>query len=169
MLAAEDNIRKEPASNRPSRVSLGTIGLLLAFSIFLLYDGYAQRARSNEEAQEKAAEAHACKLLEPLGGKVTHLSDQFRITLMAFPSIVETIDGKLVIHKPKITDDGLVHLKKLSHLQTLDLTDTQITDAGLEHLKGLTKLEYLKLTRTQVTDAGVADLQKALPNCKISP
>ena len=65
-----------------------------------------------------------------------------------------------------ITDAGLVHLKGLTALKDLELIGTQITDAGLVHLKGLTKLQSLDLPK-QITDAGVADLQKALPNCKI--
>ena len=44
---------------------------------------------------------------------------------------------------------------------------TKITDAGLVHLKGMTGLSMLLLQGTKVTDAGVADLQKALPDCKI--
>jgi len=36
------------------------------------------------------------------------------------------------------------------------------------HLKGLTKLQTLNLRSTQVTDAGIADVQKSLPNCKIT-
>jgi hypothetical protein len=36
------------------------------------------------------------------------------------------------------------------------------------HLKGLTNLQELSLYYTKVTDAGVANLQKALPNCKIA-
>ena len=68
----------------------------------------------------------------------------------------------------QITGAGLVHLKGMTSLQTLYLNDTQITDAGLVHLKGLTGLQTLELSNTKVTDAGVADLQKALPNCKIS-
>ena len=67
----------------------------------------------------------------------------------------------------QITDAGLVHLKGLTNLEQLDLVDTQVTDAGLVHLKGLTKLRTLFLDSTQVTDAGIADLQKALPKCKI--
>ncbi len=99
----------------------------------------------------------------------------------------------LVLSDTKITDAGLVHLKGLTNLQTLYLYNTQITDAGLVHLKGLinleliglgfcrkitdaglvhlkgmTNLEKLILYDAKVTDAGVADLQKALPNCKIT-
>ncbi len=59
------------------------------------------------------------------------------------------------------------HTKALTKLEELDLGTTGIGDAGLEHLRGLTQLEQLDLSYTQVTDAGVAELQKALPNCKI--
>ena len=65
------------------------------------------------------------------------------------------------------TDVGLVHLKGLTKLQRLVLP-RQITDAGLAHIKGLTQLQVLNLGGTKITDAGVADLQKALPNCKIT-
>jgi hypothetical protein len=67
------------------------------------------------------------------------------------------------------TDLGLKHyLAALETHTALNLSGWKITDAGLVHLKGLTKLETLSLNFTKVTDAGVADLQKALPNCKIS-
>ena len=68
---------------------------------------------------------------------------------------------------PKITDAGLVHLKGLTKLQRLVLP-SNITDAGLVHLQGLTKLQTLGFSGTKVTETGIADLQKALPNCKIS-
>ena len=67
-----------------------------------------------------------------------------------------------------ITDAGLVHLKGLPNLQNLSLFGTKVTDAGLVHLKGLMELQELNLGDAKVTDAGVADLQKALPNCKIT-
>jgi hypothetical protein len=69
-----------------------------------------------------------------------------------------------------ITDSGLVHLKGLTNLQTLNLGGTEISDAGLMHLKGLTNLQslYIGGFGPLITDAVVADLQKALPNCKIS-
>ena len=66
-----------------------------------------------------------------------------------------------------ITDAGLVHLKGVTQLQTLNLFRTQVSDAGLVHLKELIQLKRLDLRDTQFTDAGVAELQKALPNCKI--
>ena len=36
------------------------------------------------------------------------------------------------------------------------------------HLKGMSELELLGLSATQATDAGIAELQQALPNCKIN-
>tara|TARA_B100001123_G_C15227265_1_gene993667 strand:- start:13 stop:1188 length:1176 start_codon:yes stop_codon:yes gene_type:complete len=92
----------------------------------------------------------------------------------------------------EITDAGLVHINNLNSLSTLSLNATQITGAGLVHLKGLARLKYLRLAGakisdaslthfkgmtnlqrldlmhcTQITDVGVAELEKALPNCKI--
>ena len=56
----------------------------------------------------------------------------------------------------------------MTTLEVLFLVRTKIGDAGLKHLAGMTNLEHLGLAGTQVTAEGVADLQKALPNCKIS-
>ena len=66
-----------------------------------------------------------------------------------------------------IADAGLVHIKGLTQLERLTLSRTKTTDVGLVHLKGLTELQKLWLSGTQITDAGAAELQKALPNCKI--
>ena len=49
----------------------------------------------------------------------------------------------------------------------VNLTVTRVTDAGLVHLKGLTNLKNLGLSNTKITRAGIAELQKALPNCEI--
>ncbi|MCH9655585.1 MAG: hypothetical protein K0U86_09530 [Planctomycetes bacterium] len=76
--------------------------------------------------------------------------------------------GKLDITNCKITDSGLEHLKDSKNLKSLELQLTPVTDIGLQHLHGLKKLESLDLRETKVTPRGVADLQKALPNCKIS-
>jgi hypothetical protein len=75
----------------------------------------------------------------------------------------------LFLRGTKITDAGLAHLKGLTNLETLWLSHcNQVTDAGLVHLKGVINLKSLNLRDTQISDAGVADLQKSLPNCKIS-
>ena len=82
-----------------------------------------------------------------------------------------------------VTDDGLEHLRVLTHLKRLNLDGaptvidpggpyfddvpdiysfftTNVTDAGLEHLKDLTNLEDLNLTGAKVTDAGLKHLKK---------
>ena len=74
----------------------------------------------------------------------------------------------LSLSNTQMTEEGLVHLKGLANLKTLSLLGTQITDAGLVHLTDMASLELLLLDNTQITDAGFAELQKALPNCKIT-
>jgi hypothetical protein len=79
--------------------------------------------------------------------------------------------GILVIvdlHGTKVRNADLVVIKKLDHLQELDLSGTPVTDAGLENLEGMATLRTLRLVGTAgVTDAGVQALQKALPNVKV--
>ena len=50
----------------------------------------------------------------------------------------------------------------------VNLPATKVTDAGLKELKDLKQLTSLNLYATKVTADGVADLQKALPGCKIN-
>ena len=52
-------------------------------------------------------------------------------------------------------------------VRQLDLSNTQITDAGLKEVAKMKQLIVLILDDTKVTKAGVAQLQKALPKCKI--
>jgi internalin A len=66
-----------------------------------------------------------------------------------------------------VTDAGLKHLNCMQSLRVLDLSGLKVTDAGLKHLSDLKGLQHLNLFDTGVTDAGVAELQKALPKCKI--
>ncbi|MHC4199448.1 MAG: leucine-rich repeat domain-containing protein, partial [Planctomycetota bacterium] len=65
----------------------------------------------------------------------------------------------LSLSNTQVTDAGLVHLKGLTGLVVLDLGNMQVTDAGLVHLKGLTGLVALDLGNTQVTDAGLVHLK----------
>ena len=69
----------------------------------------------------------------------------------------------------EITDEGLVHLKNLRHLQFLDLRhNNEITDEGLKHLENMPEMEQLILIGTKVTPAGVQKLQQKMPNAKIA-
>src|SRR5207237_1146037 len=105
----------------------------------------------------RADEASAVKAVENLGGKV-YRDDK--------------LPGKPVIgvhlHEIWVTDAGLKELKDLKQLTTLGLSHTQVTDAGLKELADLKQLTSLSLGSTKVTADGVADLQKALPGCKIT-
>ena len=92
-------------------------------------------------------------------------------TKISDAGLVHLVDLKklesLFLGNTEISDVGLVHLAGLMSLRSLRLPRTTISDSGLTHLRGLTNLERLSLEGTQVTDAGVAELQKALPRCKI--
>jgi internalin A len=68
-----------------------------------------------------------------------------------------------------VTDAGLKELAGLKGLTRLSLSRTGVTDAGLKELAGLKNLKNLSLSGTSVTDAGAKTLQKALPDCAISP
>ena len=92
----------------------------------------------------------------------TQLTDEGMVHLKGLANL-----HTLKLSDIKLTDAGLVHLNGLTNLQALSFRHTQLTDAGLVHLKGLAKLQTLDLVGTKITDAGVADLQKALPDCKI--
>jgi len=73
----------------------------------------------------------------------------------------------LGLNKTEVTDAGLAHLQKMRDLKYLLLGHTQVTDAGLQHLRGFDKLKGLSLVGTRVTPVGIAELQVALPNCRI--
>ena len=44
----------------------------------------------------------------------------------------------------------------------------RITDRGIKELAALKELKTLSLSRTGVTNKGVAELQKAIPKCRIN-
>jgi hypothetical protein len=99
----------------------------------------------------------------------------------------------LDLRKTKVSDDALKDLALLEALDSVDLRDTSINDGGLKHLAAVKKLSVVSLNGpnitdaslkelanvkgliavylyggTMVTDAGVAELQKALPKCKVT-
>ena len=60
----------------------------------------------------------------------------------------------LQMANPDVTDQTLELLRKMDHLQELDLNNTQVTDAGLKVLKDLPALRSLRLKNTKITDRG---------------
>lgn len=74
----------------------------------------------------------------------------------------------LHLFRNEITDEGLVHLQNLRHLQFLDLRHNEITDEGLQHLENMPEMEQLILIGTKVTPAGVKKLQTKMPKAKIA-
>ena len=107
-----------------------------------------ERADTSEKTTKKAVAA-----IERLGGTVTSAYEERRPQTW----LEEQLDD------PGSADDPVGVLK----VTGVDLYSTGVTDAGLEHLKGLTSLQTLILTDTKVTDDGFKELQQALPSCKI--
>lgn len=75
---------------------------------------------------------------------------------------------EIYLDHTQVTDVGLRHLARIPGLEHLWLNDTRVSDAGLVQLTELTKLRRLYLHNTLVTPQGVRELQKALPNCRIT-
>ncbi len=67
----------------------------------------------------------------------------------------------------EVSDVGLVHLRRLTDLRTLDLRDTHVTRAALAPLKELPKLQRLSLAGTPLATTTDHDLHRALPHVKI--
>ena len=87
-------------------------------------------------------------------------SEAFPITFLRRWLPPDYFDEILIVLLPdtRLTDTELDHLRGLTSLQSLFLSNTQNTDVALARLR-LTGLQQLNLGRSQVTDAGVAQLQ----------
>ena len=132
----------------------------------------------------RADEASAVKAVENLGGKVTR-DDELPGKPVIGVNLGALVMGKVTdaglkelkalkqlttlnLYGAAVTGAGLKELKDLKQLTSLDLYGAAVTGAGLKELKDLKQLTSLNLGATGVTADGVADLQKALPGCKIS-
>ena len=74
----------------------------------------------------------------------------------------------LSLSSTKLTNAGLRDIAKMQNLTRLYLGGTKITDAGLKDIAKLQKLRTLYLKDTKITVENAAELQKALPKCRIS-
>jgi eukaryotic-like serine/threonine-protein kinase len=66
--------------------------------------------------------------------------------------------NELSLADTKVTDAGLVHLRKLQRLTRLNLSQTAIKGPGLDHLQDASGLVELNLADTQITDQGISRL-----------
>ncbi len=67
----------------------------------------------------------------------------------------------------RVTDAGLKELTHLPKLTTLYLLQMKLNDAGRKGIANLKGLTTLGLSGTKISDATFAELQRALPKCKI--
>ncbi|MHB1035957.1 MAG: leucine-rich repeat domain-containing protein [Pirellulales bacterium] len=74
----------------------------------------------------------------------------------------------LMLHRTRVTGDGLRKLREFKRLDFLFLDDTQVTDAGLKHLAVLPALKDLYVLDTGRLDARIKLIQKALPKVSVA-
>ena len=131
-------------------LSVALVGLVVCVGCGINPEVSAPPSRSkgiaqpqNQEAPQSAFDKDVAAIKE-LGGRVT---------------VDEKGGVRVDLRRTKVTDAGLVHLKGLTNLTSLNLYNTKVTDSGLVHLEGLTNLEKLNLERTKVTDTGLVHLK----------
>ncbi|MCY2967412.1 MAG: hypothetical protein NT069_27890, partial [Planctomycetota bacterium] len=73
----------------------------------------------------------------------------------------------LTLSHTKISDAGLVHLRPIASLRSLDLRESRINDAGVDALADLTQLTELRLGDRLSADA-VRELRMRMPGCRIA-
>lgn len=67
--------------------------------------------------------------------------------------------SSLDVEKTNVDGDGLKDLRGLPNLRSLNLLETRVDDDGLVHLEGLKQLRSLRLDCTRITDAGLVHLK----------
>ncbi|MCH7725620.1 MAG: hypothetical protein IH991_03940 [Planctomycetes bacterium] len=95
-----------------------------------------------------------------------HLTDANMRRLADMPGLMELKFGGGMAKRTQPTDAQLVHLRKLTQLRVLVLSNTFVTDEGFAHLAGLKNLEHLDLGYSRVTYNGLARLIRQLPKLK---
>ena len=111
--------------------------------------------------------AEALEQLQTLPKLDTLNIDGFRFTEQHLAAITKFKLKQLLTHEAGIDDAMVARFAEMQTIEKLGFSNSPITDAALPELKQLKGLVILYLFGTKVTAAGVADLQQALPNCKI--
>ena len=98
-----------------------------------------------------------------------HLGLNRRVTAAGLKHLVQLPLRDLSADLIDLDDNALAEIAKITTLERLTISGSgRVTDAGLRHLGTLQKLTSLDVNRTKATAKGVADLQTAIPKCKIS-
>lgn len=82
------------------------------------------------------------------------------ITDESMPIIGKMTKLKTLDLRTRVTDEGLVHLRGLTDLNWLALSETAVGDPGLVHLVGMQNLDWLMLEDTRITDRGLETIAK---------
>ncbi|WP_197532609.1 hypothetical protein [Symmachiella macrocystis] len=121
-------------------------------------------------APKKTGEADVVKWMLSVGGFVKIQTAGKKVlnvkSLEALPDEKFQIQGAFFEGVEDFGDEELAKIKKLPHLDTLDLISTNISDAGLAALEKLPSIRTLALSRTSITDDGLEHLT-ALPNLRV--
>lgn len=62
---------------------------------------------------------------------------------------------RLSLRDTRVTDDGLVWIARLPHLEELDLSGTEVTGIAFVHLRDIPTLRRLELARTKTGDTAI--------------
>ena len=68
----------------------------------------------------------------------------------------------------EVTNADIRHLEAFAELIELRLDNALVTDTGLKRLRGLKHLRYLTISDTFITESACNELQRSLPDLKIT-
>jgi serine/threonine protein kinase len=97
--------------------------------------------------------------LPPVTGDLTFagtdLTNEAIASLATYPNLIDA--DEISLERTKVTDDGLIYLKRFLKLRRLKLGGTKITDSGLKWLRGQ-NLASLDLRDCEIRGYGLSDL-----------
>ena len=103
--------------------------------------------------------------------KTTEAERDAMFALRKYGAVIGQGDGGEAVYvdcsKSDITDEALVYLRQLPHLDRLALTDMPISDSGLVNVARRTTLRSINFAGTKITDTGLQHL-KDLPRLTVT-
>jgi Leucine-rich repeat (LRR) protein len=108
---------------------------------------------------------HGLPRLETLSMTSNRITDRGLAALESLPNLKH-----LFLQDVQLTDEGMLHIGRCNNLQEIRLICSgarSFTDRGLQALRGLKNAKQITVLSSPVTAGGVAELQRALPRCKV--